>query len=507
MPSDQSNQPDARCSDGAVSPWPGWTVLFLLFFVLYALTASRGPQWQDSGYHMLRVVTGQLMHPLGLALCHPLHHWLGRFVVAVDVLEPCFAITLISSVAAAVAVANIYGCVLTLTRCRLASLFGAASLGFAHTFWWMATLAEVNTLTVALLTAECWCVVSFYSRHKRSFLIAACLFNGLGLANHMLASLTTVILLVVVVSGLRARRIRGRDVILALSLWVIASLPYTGLVLSQWLDTGDLAGTIRSALFGTHYVDEVLNVSFSSRMVVIAVGFVLLSFPSLFLPMSVYGWSRAARVGIPGSVLGVLSAAFVLHAGFALRYNVLDQHTFFLSTYAILAIFSGVGMAALLRSGRSSMRQYAVIAALILLMLTPGVYAVVPSVAKRFDVLRSVARDKPYRDDYVYLFSPWSVVDRSAEKMSRHAVELAGERGLILVEDAMAAAAVRYRVWRNGLSGVEVALASRVEEFETMCESGVVVLVPRTVGKTETPSPFGTWARRGDLYVLEFDPA
>ena len=49
------------------------------------------------------------------------------------------------------------------------------------------------------------------------------------------------------------------------------------------------------------------------------------------------------------------------------------------------------------------------------LALTPALYAIVPAVARRFDVLGGVERNKPYRDDYVYVFSPWSVVEDSAE--------------------------------------------------------------------------------------------
>ena len=69
----------------------GWIALFLAAFLLYAATASRGTQWQDSGYHILRIVTGESFNPLGLTLSHPLHHWLGRLVMIPGILEPCFA--------------------------------------------------------------------------------------------------------------------------------------------------------------------------------------------------------------------------------------------------------------------------------------------------------------------------------------------------------------------------------------------------------------------------------
>ncbi|MHC4696561.1 MAG: hypothetical protein ACYTFA_07460, partial [Planctomycetota bacterium] len=145
----------------------GWFALFLAAFALYAATASRGAQWQDSGHHILRIVTGESVNPLGLALSHPLHHWLGRLVVVPDILEPCFVITLISSFAAALAVANTFGCVCALTRRRDAALLAAASLALANTFWQMATVVETYTLAAALLSAEIWCLAE-YGRSRRA---------------------------------------------------------------------------------------------------------------------------------------------------------------------------------------------------------------------------------------------------------------------------------------------------------------------------------------------------
>ncbi|MCH7596302.1 MAG: hypothetical protein IID35_07055, partial [Planctomycetes bacterium] len=85
------------------SPWRTWCVLVVVSFGLYACTANRGAQWQDSGVHLLRVVTHEAVNPLGLALSHPLHHWLSRTAVALDVLEPSFVMTLVSGLAAAIA--------------------------------------------------------------------------------------------------------------------------------------------------------------------------------------------------------------------------------------------------------------------------------------------------------------------------------------------------------------------------------------------------------------------
>jgi hypothetical protein len=363
--------------------WPGWLACFVVALALYAATANRGPQWQDSGDHILRVVTGESGNPLGLALIHPLHHWLCRFAAALNLLEPAFAVTLVSALAAAFAVANVYGCVLTLTSDRLVAAFAAISLAIANTFWKLATVTEVNTLTAALLSAECWCLIAFIKSRPIDnrqptidnlpswlrggacpgragvpswlrFASPSCfsaflgmfLFNGLGLANHNLALLTTPLLAVVALIALRNRWVSARQLSLAAAVWSIGSLPYTGLVLSEAIRSGDLPATIQSALFGNINKKDVLSASISGSRLLMNVAFISLNFPNLLLPAAVFGFFAARRIGVAPLARRALLAALILHALFALRYPVADQHYFFLPMYVLLVIFGGVGFAA-----------------------------------------------------------------------------------------------------------------------------------------------------------------
>ncbi len=574
----------ASTESATARAWTGWFACFVVALALYAATANRGPQWQDSGDHILRVVTGESGNPLGLALIHPLHHWLCRF-----------AVTLISSLAAAFAVANIYGCVVTLTSDRLVAAFAAISLAIANTFWKLATVTEVNTLTAALLSAECWCLIAFITSRpidNRQSTIdnlpswlrgGACpgragvpswlapgaspsqgegrgegtctsaiaflgmfLFNGLGLANHNLALLTTPLLAVVALIALRNRWVSARRLFLAAAVWSIGSLPYTGLVLSEAMRSGDLPATVQSALFGNIYKKDVLNAPISGLRMLMNVAFIALNFPNLLLPAALFGFFAARRIGVAPLARRALLAALLIHAAFALRYSVADQHYFFLPMYVLLVIFGGIGFAAFRRAGAplllqsqisnlrsetsnlksetsnlkseisnpksqrevgfslpSPRRDRIMIASAILLALTPLLYAFTPALARRFDVLSFIERHKPYRDDYVYLFTPWSVVERSAERMSREAVDLAADNGVIIVEDRMAEFAVRYRVIRNGKTGIMITREMEPKDFVRAVEEGrPIVLVPRSVDKPITLPLAGSWRRIGDLYIL-----
>ena len=484
----------------------GWVILFILFSTVYALTANRGAQWQDSGFHILRIVTGELVNPLGLALSHPLHHWLGRLIVLPEVIEPAFAITLISSFAGALAVANTFGCVCALTGRPSAAYFAAASLGVAQTFWQMATVAETYTLTTAMFTAECWCLALFLRGGSSRYLMAALALNGLGIANHLLALLSLPVLLVVAICSRKPRGLTGRWLLAAAGWWLLGTLPYTALVAIQIVRAGDGTATLHSALFGHAYAGAVLNAAVQPRVLMISMGFLGLSFPSLLVPLAIYGIARSLRGALPKTLAYALIAEVVLHAVFVLRYNIVDQHTFFLPLFALLCLFGGLGFHGVRTWPQAARRRTVLIAALVMLAWTPLIGALAPTLIRRSGLIDSIVRHKPYRDDYTYLFTPWSVADDSAERMSRKAIALAGPQGLIVIEDSMAAFAVRYRVIRSGQSGIEIASPPNEEQvLQAIAAGRPVVLIPGNVSEPRTQLPSGRWRLAEQLYVRQAD--
>ena len=480
-----------------------WFALFIAGFTLYAATANRGAQWQDSGNHVLRVVTQQSVNPLGLALSHPLHHWLGRFAVSLNLFQPCFAVTLVSAWAAAIAVANTFGSVWTLTRRWPAALFAAVSLAVAHTFWQMATLTETYTLAAALLSGESWCLIVYAKTRRPIYLWGALLLNGLGVSNHLLAALTTPVLMVVVLHGAWRKAIRLRDVAAAAGLWLLGAAPYGLMFLQEYVRTSDLGGTFHSALFGHEYRDDVLNTTISAWKLLISAAFVLLNFPNLLLPIAAYGIIHSSRLISSSLVRRALLAGLVIHAVFVLRYPIVDQHTFFLPMYALVSIFSGIAFAEIYSWTRAIRRSVILTTAWGLSAFTPVLYAVLPDAARQYRVLESVEHRKPYRDDYVYIFTPWSIVERSAERMSREAVTLAGANGIIVVEAWSDEFAVRYQAFRAGYDQLQIVNnlpddAAR----EAVKTQRPVVLVPANKESPRTKLPVGAWQRAGDLYLL-----
>lgn len=488
---------------GLGHPGFGWLAVFVVALILYMTTASRGTQWQDSGLHILRIMDGELVHPLGLALSHPVHFRLGRAALSLGMFEPCFAITLVSALAGAIAVANVFGCVITLTQSRWAGGLAAAGLMLANTFWQVATRAEVYTVSAALFSGECWCLALYAVTQRRHYFWGAVFLNGLGVANHLQGALTTPVLAVIAIWEWRKRSLRVLDLPAAAALWLIGSLPYLGLVMLEMTRGGHPSAVIYSALFGRSFADEVLNVDLSARLLLSVSGFLLLGFPNLQWPAFVYGLAARGAVWRSTMLRRILWVELLIHVAFVMRYNVVDQHYFLLPTLVLVSLVAGVGFGELWKSGEGAPRQSIRAAAAALVLLTPLVYAIVPGSARRLEVLKGVERHKPYRDDYAYLFWPWSRFERSAERMSDHAVELARPNGLIIVEDRMGMFAVEYAVRRAGLREVKITQDVLPQEIKGCMENGrPVVLVPANVNEPRTAATVGRWERTGDLYRL-----
>jgi hypothetical protein len=326
----------------------------------------------------------------------------------------------------------------------------------------------------------------------------------LGVGNHLLALLTTPVVAVLAGAAVWRRKLSGGALAGGVALWLTGASPYLVLIAVETWRSPEPGTVLHSALFGHAYADEVLNPLPSARMVAVSAAFTALSFPNLLLPLSVAG--LALGRGLIGSApYAVLTAGLLIHAAFVVRYPIADQHLFFLPTYLYLAIFGGVGMAALdARVKRHAGRALRGAAAL-LLVLTPVLYVPAPGIARRLHVLDDHRRHRPYRDDYRYLLWPWSVADTSAERMTREAMELAGESGLIIVEDSMVGFAVRYGAIVYAGGGPQV-IVGPLEQIDPSWSSSAdrdgrpIVLVPRDTQIEPSPPPEGHWERFGDLY-------
>lgn len=488
-----------------------WLVVFAAALTLYVATADRDVGWSDSGWHQVRIVSGELVHPRGLALTHPLHFFLGRAALWLPGLEPAFAITLVSCVAGAVAAANVAAVVALLTRRVLAALVAAAALALSHTFWQHATHTETYALAAALLSGEWLCLAAFATSGRPRSLVWAALLNGLGLSNHMLASLSTPFTVGVVLWAVLRGRAPRWTLPAAAAAWLGGAALYLSLIAATAVATGDLGGALRSALFGT-YAREVLNTSLGLRGLGLSLGFVAYNLPGLTIPLALYA-ALANRIA-PRWLMRVWLGELVVYTLFVVRYAIVDQYTFFFPVYMLLTVLAGVGLAQALASWRRPAAAAVALLAALSALWTPPVYAGAAQFMRVRGHLASLMGNKPYRDGYAEFLTPWGQPGFTAA-LNRQVFELAEGRGLILVEDDMIVYGPLYeRALGRVEPRVEIALlveyladagggGPRARLLQALREHRPVVGVPRDRDRFDAKIDGARWARRGDVYVLE----
>jgi len=440
-------------------------------FLLYVLTGSRTIQWQDSGQFTLRIGLGRMENDWGLAMVHPLHYMLGRLAILIFPGNVPWAVTGVSALGGALSVGLVTGTVRKLTDQTAPALFAGLTLMLAHSFWRFSGLPEVYTLSAALLMLQILLWVRLRESGNPVYWICLLGANGLSWANHNLALLELAVLAPVFLHEIIKKRVPVRVILPGVAFWMIGSLPYTALIVLHMAASGSFWPVVQSALFGHHFAEKVLNLNPVSVYLLVTCLFTLLSFPSLALPLAVYGGKkRWNRLAVPLALLA-------LHLLFVLRYNVIDQYTFLLPAMAVFALLAGLGYDAVTSAPLRRLAWG-------LLLAQPFLYGIAPTLARHAGVLGSFARDKPYRDDADYLLHPWTHRENSAAKLAQNAVSAATPGSLLVVEDSMALYAVEWQLHVRGMRDrVEVLRPADKERILGALAAGEpVIRVPARAG-------------------------
>ena len=329
-----------------------WCATFAAACALYLATCQRGISWQDSGMFQWRVLRGDYRGDLGLALAHPLYIAAGRAIVCAAPGQVGFLLNAFSGVGMAVALANLAAAATLLTHKRLIGAAAAAMLAVAHTAWWLATVAEVYTWSLAGLTAELWLLIALIHRPRRLKLAALAFVNGLGLCVHNFALLPLPVYLILAVVLVANKRLPAWSIAAAAGAYLAGAGLYVGMTIELAARTGDPLGAIGSALFGSRYAPDVLNVVPGGSHWRANLALAAMNFLSFLSPLAVIGWVRFRR-RLGGAVAAALGAITLIEAGFVIRYPVPDQFTFLLPTLAMVALAAAVGLDAAVRASRA----------------------------------------------------------------------------------------------------------------------------------------------------------
>ena len=414
--------------------------VFLAFLALYAGTAQRDTNWQDSGVRQWRALTGDYAGVEGIALAHPLYIGLARgFLRLCPVGEPLFRLNLFSGVGMAVALVFLALLVRRLTGSSRAAVGAAILLGLAHMAWWQATLTQVYTWSLALFLLEVLLLQALLAAPSARRLAALALVNGMGLAVHDLALLSLPVDAAVAVLLFRRGRLSGRALGCGALAFAAGCAPILALVVREALARHSLVAAVSSALFGNIYAPQVLGVwtDMIPRYAAPNLCLFLLNFASpCWLLAGVGIW--VARDRLAPSFRICLAVLTLAHAAFFFRYFIADQSRFALPTLALLAVWAGVGLAWLLE--RADMRRRWLRQAILLagLALVPLVYWTAWRALAIGHLTPPRARELPFRDEARYWILPWKHDEHSARRFA-DAVQAQLEPGALLFADGTAA--------------------------------------------------------------------
>lgn len=396
--------------------------------ILYAFTCAPTVLWQDSGLFIYRIWHNDLAGNIGIALAHPLYIMIGIAAKSVPIGELAWRINMLSAIFGAIAAANLF----LLMRLWLGRVFpaviAAISLAVAWTFWQNAVWAEVYTLYAAQLFTELLVLFQYIRTKRTGYLYWLGFLNGLSIANHLWGVFPLACYGIYLIVLIYQKQIKISHLVIFIVFWVLGAAPYEYLIIKGVIETGDLAGTVRSALFGSLWQDAVLNVSVSMKIVLENIAFIILNFPTpniilLFLGILVL-WEKSPSRGFANIIFALL----LLFFGFAFRYTVVDRHAFFIPFYCMAAVLIGLGADFLINKKYSKAIVFIV---LIFALLPVGVYAVTPSFARKYYKSLGQRRQKPYRDDYVYWLQPWKRGYRGAERFASEVLDSVEENATI----------------------------------------------------------------------------
>jgi hypothetical protein len=359
--------------------------------------------WQDSGVIQYRVLHNDFEGLMGLALSHPLFYVFAVGAKYIPFGDFAHKVNLVSAIAAAAAVANVFLLVRIWLGKNFPAVIAAVTLALSHTFWRHGSMAETYTLYTALLTAELILLLLYCRKNDVKYLYWLGFANGLAISDHMLGSIALACYAIFFVVLLVKKNIRVRDLAIIIVFWMVGALPYEYLIIKNIIQSGDLLGTLASAAFGDSWQGDVLNTSLSARIVKENIMYFGLNFPTPNILLFFAGCVGLFKITISRAFRNIMIAMGILFLLFAFRYTVPDRYAFFIPFYCVVSIIVGLGVYFL----QTKVGGRALVCLILGFSLLPiGAYMVVPDLAKSAGLFED-KRQIPYRDNYKFFLQPW----------------------------------------------------------------------------------------------------
>lgn len=361
------------------------TIAFLGCIYIYSLLPGIGYSGDSAKFDFVGRILGT-PHTSGYPLYMVLNH---IFVALIPFGTLAYRANLLSAVFAVVAVLFLRRVICLLGVRPIVAFSCALMAGVASTFWSQAIVAEVYALNALFVAATLWAFLRWEGTRRKGDLYLASAIYALSFGNHltMVTLLPAVVLFVFLTD--RTVFLTLRSVVVIACIIMIGALQYSyifwrtfdattpylematpDLKTFWWYVTG---AQFKGSMFAFRGADLIHNrIPWYFKVLV----------SEYLVALPVLGLVGARRLSIRQNLL--LLGTFVMSAGFAVNYNIVDIQAYFIPSFLIVAVYIALGLESLIQrlSGRSA--QVASIACLLL----PVVLTVknLPAVSQRENV-------------------------------------------------------------------------------------------------------------------------
>ncbi len=377
----------------------GYLIALGAALLLYVVSVAPGELWQDSGLAQVRVLQRDLKGSSGLALSHPLYYAIAILFQGLPFSQSAYKTNLVSAIFGALTVANVALLLRRLTGRWDAAAIGATSLAVSHTFWQHCSLAEVYSVSTAILSGQLLSLERFFATRHRAWIVLAYLLSGVEFSNHPLALLTLAVTGLVTLWMIARKELHFFTLVLCGAAWFLGAGLMLALMVRQVAAGMPVTEVLRSALVGD-FSAAVFNLFPTPLLLARSALYLVLNFPTPIALLAFVGLARLRSLRPPH--MGVFLAGLTLiHLYWAIRYDVPDQYTFFIITAMNLSILIGIGVSAVLEWKPQARKPLVALA-----LLPVAAYFLLPRLAAHWE-LPLGTRSLPYREEYYYFLRPW----------------------------------------------------------------------------------------------------
>jgi hypothetical protein len=392
-------------------------VLLGMIGMIYLLNRSPYPGFDDGLGFLLDAETGFNLHTN--ATNHVLYNNLQHVLARVFFFLPTtLVLTMLPIICSVLTLNRIYQIGNVFTGPLVTSLMPVIILGLSFTFWQQSEIIEVYAFNNLLFVNFLYFAIKDLQRNRHDNYIWVSLFLGLGLLTHIQNILSIPFFLYYLLwqNNLRiGQKLAGLGIFAGL-FFLLFIPPLLGNM-----------NTAAAVFFDRHFQDSVTAFSFADLLTGIGKGTMYLIYNfHLFLIFILHGWYLMWRDR--RNLFGLMALLLVPYLGFAVKYNVNDNHVFFLIPYILIvlpSVFSFVSLAFKLIGHMSWMLP-------LLIMMSPMMYGAAAMLGTNIGFVAKYDVEKAYKGGAVHLLWPgkaWAKDPLALAKQLYHENPEAFDRG------------------------------------------------------------------------------